>query len=161
MQQWIGIMASDPKGVIGDRGGLPWHFPEDLEFFQKTTRGQVMLMGSKTYQSLPDAIKRNRTCIVLTRSVPETTHAKKNLIFIPELACLDQLSFPGQLSYMIGGGVLMGLCLDQGLLSSFILTLMHQSYSGDAFMPLSRLDGWKRVKILSADDYDRFRLDRM
>lgn len=51
------IAAIDPEGGIGLNGGLPWHCPEDLRFFKNCTKGQNILMGRKTFESvgiLPD-----------------------------------------------------------------------------------------------------------
>ena len=49
----IGIMASDPNGVIGKGKDLPWHLPDEFEHFQKTTFGHVVVMGRKTLRQCP------------------------------------------------------------------------------------------------------------
>ena len=47
------IFASSMNGVIGHNNQLPWHLPEDLAHFKKLTLGQVVLMGRKTWESIP------------------------------------------------------------------------------------------------------------
>ena len=47
------IFARDPNGVIGVNGKLPWHLPEDLKHFKQLTKGHPVLMGRKTWESLP------------------------------------------------------------------------------------------------------------
>jgi dihydrofolate reductase len=63
------IYARAKNGVIGINNKLPWHLPEDLAHFKKTTQGCAVLMGRKTWDSLPPAFRPlpGRTNIVLTR----------------------------------------------------------------------------------------------
>ncbi len=63
------ILACANKGVIGMDNQLPWHLPEDLAHFKKLTSAQTVLMGRKTWDSLPKAFKPlpNRLNLVLTR----------------------------------------------------------------------------------------------
>ena len=64
------IAAVADNGVIGVDGDLPWHIPDDLRWFKGVTRGHAIIMGRKTWQSLPKPLPR-RLNVVLTRS-PET-----------------------------------------------------------------------------------------
>ena len=65
------IWAQDKNGGIGYKGQLPWHIPEDLQNFKKLTLNSTILMGRKTWESLPIKPLPKRRNIVLTR--------KKNL----------------------------------------------------------------------------------
>lgn len=47
------ILATDEKGGVGDLGKLPWYVPEDLKYFKDITDGQTVVMGRKTFESLP------------------------------------------------------------------------------------------------------------
>ena len=62
------IVARADNGVIGDKGGLPWHIPEDLKHFKKRTMGKPMVMGRKTFESLPGLLPGRRH-IVVTRNM--------------------------------------------------------------------------------------------
>lgn len=70
----ISIAAVAKNGAIGINGQLPWHIPEDLTFFKDSTRGQMILMGRKTFESLGKPLPK-RINAVLTRDsgfkVPE------------------------------------------------------------------------------------------
>lgn len=59
------IMARASNGVIGRNNGLPWHIPEDLKRFKQLTIGSAMIMGRKTFESLPGLLPGRRH-IVLT-----------------------------------------------------------------------------------------------
>lgn len=64
------IMAASLNGVIGIDGKLPWHIPEDMQHFREHTNRQFVVMGRKTYDSLPAAVRPlpNRHNIVISRS---------------------------------------------------------------------------------------------
>lgn len=62
----IAVVAMDPNRLIGRDGSLPWHLPEDLAFFKKTTLGHPVLMGRKTFESIGRPLPKRRN-IVLTR----------------------------------------------------------------------------------------------
>jgi len=62
----ICVAAMSLNRVIGRDGGIPWHLPEDFKWFKKLTTGHFVLMGRKTFDSLPRPLP-NRTNIVLTR----------------------------------------------------------------------------------------------
>ena len=61
------IVACTPSGVIGNNNTIPWHIPEDLTHFRKITEGHIVIMGRKTFESLPNQIPlKKRYNIVLT-----------------------------------------------------------------------------------------------
>jgi len=64
------IAAIDTNRALGKNGAIPWHIPEDLKHFQQTTTSHPVIMGRKTWDSLPSAYKPlpNRTNIIVTRS---------------------------------------------------------------------------------------------
>lgn len=61
-------MARAKNGIIGKANTLPWHLPSDLKFFKAKTTGYVIIMGRKTFQSLPRLLP-NRTHIVISRDM--------------------------------------------------------------------------------------------
>ena len=62
------VVAHASNGVIGRDGGLPWHLPSDLRHFKELTSGHTVVMGRRTYESLPDRFRPlpNRRNLVLT-----------------------------------------------------------------------------------------------
>ncbi len=63
------IWAQSPSGVIGRHGGIPWHLPEDLARFKELTMGHTVVMGRRTWESLPAKVRPlpGRRNVVLTR----------------------------------------------------------------------------------------------
>lgn len=61
------IVAMTPDGIIGNAGGLPWHEPEDLRHFKRTTTGHAVIMGRKTFDSIRRPLPGRRN-IVISRS---------------------------------------------------------------------------------------------
>ncbi len=70
------IWAQTTNGVIGRDGGMPWSLPEDMAFFRRTTTGHPVIMGRRTWESLPERFRPlpGRTNIVVT-SAPERVAA--------------------------------------------------------------------------------------
>jgi dihydrofolate reductase len=60
------VLARAANGIIGRDGGMPWHIPADLRHFKQITKGRPMIMGRKTFDSLPGLLEGRRH-IVLTR----------------------------------------------------------------------------------------------
>jgi dihydrofolate reductase len=61
------IAARDRNGAIGKQGAIPWHVPEDLRFFQRETLGGALVMGRRTWESLPVKPLKNRLNILVSR----------------------------------------------------------------------------------------------
>lgn len=62
------VLARASNGIIGKDGGMPWHIPADLRHFKQVTNGRPMIMGRKTFDSLPGLLEGRRH-IVLTRHI--------------------------------------------------------------------------------------------
>ncbi len=65
------IVAASLNRVIGVKNGLPWHIPEDLKYFKDKTKGKVIIMGRKTYESINKKPLPHRANILVSRSVSE------------------------------------------------------------------------------------------
>jgi dihydrofolate reductase len=66
MPQLVIVVAVSSNGVIGANGTMPWHIPQDLRHFKAMTMGKPMIMGRRTFESLPGLLPGRRH-IVLTR----------------------------------------------------------------------------------------------
>ena len=84
------VVAMSSDRVIGKDGGLPWHLPEDLAFFKRTTSGHPIIMGRKTYESIGRPLPKRRN-IVMTRDTTwsaqgvEVIHRPDDLESLPDL----------------------------------------------------------------------------
>lgn len=63
------IVAMTPSGIIGLDGAMPWHYPADMKRFKRLTMGGVVVMGRKTWLTLPKGLP-GRRCIVVSRDFP-------------------------------------------------------------------------------------------
>nr|AIA11989.1 Dihydrofolate reductase [uncultured bacterium] len=77
------LVARARNGVIGRDGRLPWHISADLKRFKALTMGSAMVMGRKTFESLPGVLPGRRH-IVLTRDPNWTAHGAETARSIPE-----------------------------------------------------------------------------
>lgn len=110
------IWAQTIDGVIGRNGVMPWHVPEDLKHFQEVTTGKPVIMGRRTWESLPGTYKPlpGRTNIVVSRSV-DTVEARDGAIWVSSLDAALEVAHKAQEAtnadsladaWVIGGGAL-------------------------------------------------------
>ncbi len=113
--------------VIGNRGDIPWHLPEDFKWFKKTTMGDILVMGRKTYESIGRPLL-GRDTYVLSRTPREIAGVHS----FTDLEALDHLK-TNQTIWIAGGGEIYKQML--GKCSELYLTRVHRSVAGDAFFP--------------------------
>lgn len=134
------IAALTQNRVIGKDNDMPWHIPEDLKFFKKTTLGKPMIMGRKTFESLPGLLPKRRH-IVVTRQIDlklecaELAHSLEEAI---DLAAQDDKEI-----MVIGGAQLYALALP--LASRMYLTYIHANINGDTFFPDFKQEEWQEI----------------
>lgn len=74
------LVAIDNNNIIGTNNTIPWHIPEDLKRFQEITLNNVIVMGRKTFESLPNGKLKNRINIVITNNITNK-NTDNDLIF--------------------------------------------------------------------------------
>lgn len=153
----IGIMACDPSGIIGAEGGLPWQFASEMQHFLKVVSGGILIMGRKTFESLPQSLKDSHRCIVFSRN-RGARRSKSSVVFISSLQEFKRLEILQQSKlFMIGGAEIAHLFLQNNLISEFILTIMSKEYLGDTKLDLNLLQDWAKDTLSSCDDYTVYR----
>ncbi len=139
MSQVTLVVARATNGVIGRDGTLPWHIPADLKRFKALTMGSAMVMGRRTFDSLPGLLPGRRH-IVLTRDpdwqaegVEVASSAEQAL----ELAGDQRVS-------VIGGAEIFAMFM--ALAGRLELTEVHADVEGDTVMTDPRSNGrWREV----------------
>ena len=132
------IWAEAHNHVIGKGGVMPWHIPEDLKHFKQTTLGYPVIMGRKTWDSLPPRFRPlpGRINIVISRTPDfnEGVHGKSPSFWVNSLqAALDKSSHRPEV-WIIGGAQIYAQALP--LCSDLYLTLVKREVEGgDAFFP--------------------------
>ncbi len=126
------IFARAANGVIGAGGTLPWHLPEDLAHFKRTTLGCPVIMGRKTWDSLPPRFRPlpGRLNIVVTRQ--PRWHAEGALRAASLAEAMALCPADGDV-WVIGGAQLYALALPRA--SSAVVTEIEAVHAGDAFAP--------------------------
>jgi dihydrofolate reductase len=105
------IVATDRNNGIGREDTIPWHLPQDLKNFKRLTTNQVVVMGRKTWDSLPIKPLPNRINIVLS-STP-VAHCTLQLTSVEELIRLKQCGVYAEKEwFIIGGSSLYNLFLE-------------------------------------------------
>jgi dihydrofolate reductase len=130
------VVAMTTNGVIGKASGLPWHIPEDLKHFRLLTQGSVVIMGRKTYNSLPAGPLKNRMNVVLSRE-PGVESQYDNLIFVTMeniFNVLDQYQQEKKKIFIIGGSDIYKLFWDHCTIIH-ITHVFDDTIEGDTFFP--------------------------
>lgn len=132
------IAAIARNGIIGVNGDLPWRLPEDLAFFKSMTLGKPILMGRRTWESLPKPLA-GRTHIVLSATLPQTAVLKRDGKVVRTLdqaeAALAEsaLAMKSREAVIIGGGVLYAQWIDRA--DRLYLTHVDAEPNGDTWFP--------------------------
>jgi dihydrofolate reductase len=128
MPRLIAIVAMSANRVIGREGKLPWHYPEDLKFFKRTTLGHPILMGRATFDSIGRPLP-GRQNIVLSR----TMAPREGVTVIREVSELTQVCGEAETVYVIGGARVFEELLPQ--CDGLYLTYITKDYEGDVLLP--------------------------
>jgi dihydrofolate reductase len=135
------IASVSENNVIGNRGKIPWHISEDLKRFKKLTMGHPVIMGRRTYESLPEKSRPlpGRKNIVLSESI------KKDIKIYLAKSVREALEFAkDQDPYIIGGEKIYELFLP--IVGKMEITRVHKEFEGDSFFPDVDWDDWELIR---------------
>lgn len=144
------IVAMDEKRGIGKDNGLLWHLPEDMKFFKNTTTDNIVVMGRKNYESIPEKYRPlpNRENVILTRN--KDYKAEGCLVFHSFEEILDHYADEEEKTmFIIGGGEIYKLALEKDIVDEMYITKVEKTYDADTFFPEINLRDWRRSKILT------------
>lgn len=128
------IYARAANGVIGKDGAMPWHLPEDLAHFKQLTQGHPVIMGRKTWDSLPPRFRPlpGRANIVVTRQKGWSDHGAQSAHSLHDaLQIAEQSGAPA--AWIIGGAQIYAQALP--LATRVEVTEIARNYEGDAHAP--------------------------
>lgn len=133
------IVAIDRRGAIGCKNHLPWAIKSDMAFFRRTTMGNVVVMGRRTYDSIGGCLK-GRDNVILSRRAP-LFHSTETCKFVPALsdavAAIESSSAIE--AFVIGGAYTYEEF--RGLVDRYIVTFVdHEAEDADAFLSKSIID---------------------
>src|SRR5690606_22540731 len=119
------IVAFDQNRVIGKDNKLPWHLPNDLQFFKRTTMGKAIIMGRNTFESIGKPLP-GRNNIVLTR---QQDYRPNGVEVIKDMDELKKLKETEEEHFIIGGAEVFNKTLS--LIDKMYITYIDDSFEGD------------------------------
>ncbi|MGQ0588736.1 MAG: dihydrofolate reductase [Sphingosinicella sp.] len=131
------VVARADNGVIGKDGRLPWHLPADLKHFRRVTMGGAMIMGRKTFDSLPGLLPGRRH-VVLTRAARWRAEGAEVARSVEEA-----LGLAGEGASVIGGAEIFRLLEPHA--DAVELTEIHAPFEGDTLLPPFDPSTWREV----------------
>lgn len=137
------VWAEDENGVIGYKGKLPWKLPSDMQFFKKVTSTGAVVMGRRTYESIPHPPLKGRENIILTRN--NTYNVEKDVkVFHTKQEVLEFAKNSPKEVHVIGGSSIFSMFQDD--VNKLYRTVIHHSFDGDTHMvPIN----WKEWELKS------------
>lgn len=143
------IVAKGSNNEIGKDNDLIWHLPADMRFFTQSTKGHVVIMGRKNWDSIPLKYRplSNRINAVVTHnrkfSQPDcdTFHSVEDAInYYKKNTDLE--------IFIIGGAQIYAYCLENNLIDEMLITYIHHAFEADAFFPDFKEENWNKEMIM-------------
>jgi dihydrofolate reductase len=148
------IVAAAENNVIGSKGDMPWHLPNDFKYFKNKTWGMPVIMGRKSYDALKKSLP-GRINIVVTK---KTDFQPKDVFVVNNIedAIAKAKESDANEIFIIGGGEIFEQTID--MVSRIYLTRVHATVEGDTYYPEIKKDNWKLVSAqpFPADDKNNY-----
>lgn len=135
------IVAIAENYAIGKDNDLLWHIPEDMKRFKRITTGHKVIMGKRTYESLPYRPLKDRTNIVIS-DIPGDHYEGCVMAYSIEEALRH--CDPEEECFVIGGGMIYRQFMD--IADKLYITLVHKEFEADTFYPEIDPETWKEVE---------------
>ncbi len=149
------IVAMDREGGIGRNNDLMWHLPDDMKFFKETTKGHVVVMGRKNYESIPEKFRPlpGRENAILTRN--GDFNAPDCELFNSLEACLEYYKDDERIIFIIGGGEIYKLALESESVDEMYITHINKVYHADTYFSDFDRSNWTEETLIEHPVDDR------
>lgn len=130
------LLACTLKGGIGYQHKIPWYIPDDLKLFKQLTLNKTVVMGRKTWDSLPNSVKPlpHRKNVIISSKL--TVDNIEDVVVVNSLESALK-SYPDAI--YIGGAQIYNTLIDKNLVTSANITFVHNSYECDTFVNIDKL----------------------
>ena len=148
------IAAVAEKNVIGRKGEIPWKIPEDMKHFKELTMPHPVIMGRKTYDSIPERFRPlpGRQNVVVSRKTKQKNYSKEVIVLDSISKAIEEAARFDKDYYVIGGSQIYKQTMD--LASILEITEVHQKVEGgDAFFPFIDLGIWCEAQRKDFEGY--------
>jgi dihydrofolate reductase len=135
------IVAIAQNNAIGKDNQLLWHIPQDLKRFKALTTGHTIVMGKRTFESLPVRPLPNRRSVVITDIKGEKIDGCEMAYSISEAIDLME---DGRENFVIGGGMVYKQFMP--LAHKLYLTIVHKDFEADTFYPEIDFSEWNEIE---------------
>ena len=159
------IVAKASNDVIGGDNKLLWHISEDLKRFKEITSGHTIIMGRKTFESLPKVLP-NRHHIVITRDENFKINSEDVTIINDISDVISKFKDTEEEVFIIGGGEIYKILIPYT--KKLYLTRVYKDFEGDTSFPVINYDEWKivnksEIKVNEKDNlnYDFIDLEKL
>lgn len=136
------IVAKASNDAIGLNNKLLWHISEDLKRFKTITSGHNILMGRKTFESLPGVLP-NRHHYILTRDKNFNIDSENVTVLHSLDECIEKFKNSDEETFVIGGGEIYNLL--QSHCSKMYLTVVKKDFEADTFFPQVDYSKWQTI----------------
>ena len=133
------IVAVARNGVIGAANALPWRLPDDLKRFRALTTGHAVIMGRKTWESLPRPLPERQN-IVVTRQSGYAAPGAETAVSLDDAMARVRMPAP---AFCIGGGELYAAALRQA--DVVYITQIERDFDGDTRFPAFDRSRWRET----------------
>ena len=144
------VAAVADNYAIGKGNKLPWHLPADLKHFRELTTGHAVVMGKRTFESLPNGSLPNRRHVVLTSVMSEDVN--EGYFEADSLEDAFYLCEKEEKVFIVGGAAVYRQNLE--IADSLYITWVHHEFSADIYFPEVDFSKWEEVsrQDMSADE---------
>lgn len=153
------ICAIARNNVIGNDNSMIWHIPSDLKRFKSITSGSTIIMGRKTFESLPGVLPK-RKHVVITRDKNYTAHNQSVEVLHSVDEVLKLYENSSEEVYIIGGGQIYKEFLPHA--DKLHLTILEKDFEGDTKFPEINKDEWiieEKSEIITENNIDYYFID--
>lgn len=126
------IVAVAENNIIGGDNKLLWHIPEDLKRFKEITSGNTIIMGRKTFESLPGVLP-NRKHIIITRDKNYSVDNPNAEVIHNLSEVINKYKNMPEMAFVIGGGEVYNQLIHS--VDKIFLTKVYKSFNGDTTFP--------------------------
>ncbi len=151
------IAAVAENGVIGNNGDIPWYLPQDMKLFKEITIGNTVVMGRRTWESLPSKYRPlpNRNNVVVSTTLGHLDEA--DVCSSYESAIEKAQSYNRDI-FIMGGASLYERALKDA--NRMFISYVYQEPEGDTYFPNFDREKWNLIKRKSYSGFELHELER-
>lgn len=150
------IVAKGSNDVIGKNNDLIWHLPADMKFFTQSTKGNIVVMGRRNWDSIPLKYRplSERVNVVITRN--KDFNHPDCLVFNSLKDAIETLKSTSTADiYIIGGGQIYAESLKNNLVDEMLVTFIDAEFDGDTWFPEINESVWIKELVLTHEKDDK------